>query len=207
MDPTSAKDRAIRSIVGARAELDEALAELERVPIFDPGNVAFAAHALNNYLMVARATVDLLAASVADHPNAEVRGWLEGLGHATTLMSSVASQLLNNAEHGDPKLLIRQVDLGVLVARAAEFYQRIAERKRIRVHLEEAPAGVAVYTDRVAVAAVLDNSRTRSSSRGPRPRCASLCGSSRDGCCAVSRMKGRGSAPRIRRASSSGGPA
>jgi len=40
------------AILRAQAELEQALRELEKMPAFDPGVVAFSAHALNNYLSV-----------------------------------------------------------------------------------------------------------------------------------------------------------
>jgi len=48
----SEKEEATAAILRARVELEQALRELEKMPAFDPGVVAFSAHALNNYLSV-----------------------------------------------------------------------------------------------------------------------------------------------------------
>jgi hypothetical protein len=54
----------VSSIARARADLEDALAGLEKLPAFDPGAAAYAAHALNNYLMVARELVEKLGGKI-----------------------------------------------------------------------------------------------------------------------------------------------
>ena len=46
------KEQITATILRAKSELDQALGELEKMPAFDPGAIAFSAHALSNYLMV-----------------------------------------------------------------------------------------------------------------------------------------------------------
>ena len=53
------KEQVTAAILRAQAELEQALGELEKMPAFDPGVVAFSAHALNNYLSVTGATVEV----------------------------------------------------------------------------------------------------------------------------------------------------
>jgi signal transduction histidine kinase len=152
------KDRVATAIVNARADLEQALGDLERLPAFDPGAVVFAAHALTNYLTVAEGTVDLLLLALADHPNAQVRSWLEGVHQTTSLMSHIAGELMKHASiTSAPKLRFDKLDLPLLVQRACAFYRRKADRKKIRITWESQVTHPFVRADRVAVAAVLDN--------------------------------------------------
>lgn len=81
------KEQITATILRAQSELALALGELEKMPSLDPGTIAFSAHALNNYLMVTGLTAELLLLSLADHPDPQIRNWLEGLGHVTKLRS------------------------------------------------------------------------------------------------------------------------
>src|SRR6266478_3322811 len=54
------KEQIVLAIVRARAELEEALYELEKLPAVSQSCVSFAAHALNNFLTVTGGTVELL---------------------------------------------------------------------------------------------------------------------------------------------------
>ena len=141
----------------AKADLDEALFVLEALSPLDPDSINCTAHALNNYLTVAGGTVDLLKAALAGHPEEQVGRWLNGLGHATTLMAHAVSQLMNNAATSAPKYRRDRADVGRLLRRVAEYYAVAAGRKGIRVAVEIAEDLPDVTTDAVAVAAVLDN--------------------------------------------------
>jgi hypothetical protein len=46
------KELVAAAIARAQMDLGEALAELEKIPAVDASSVAFAAHALNNYLTI-----------------------------------------------------------------------------------------------------------------------------------------------------------
>lgn len=138
-------------------ELEEALCELGALPAVDPAAVAFAAHALNNYLTVTGGTVELMLMHLADHPDGQVRIWLEGLQHVTELMSRTVSQLMNASVAPDLTFRFEKVELPTLVRRVCHYYQRVADRKAIRLIAEIADDVQPVWTDRVAVAAVLDN--------------------------------------------------
>jgi len=129
---------------------------LEQLPVFDSGSIAFAAHALSNFLSVIRGTVELLLLSLKDYPKPEVRIRLEALQHAADLMTHTVSQLMNTSTAVAPRLILDKVDLPLLVRKCCDYYERVAARKQIRVMFtptETTPA----WTDRVAVAAVLDN--------------------------------------------------
>jgi two-component system sensor histidine kinase/response regulator len=151
------KEQATAAILRAQAELEQALSELEKMPAFDPGVVAFSAHALNNYLSVTGGTVELLLKSLVDYPDPQVRNWLEGLGHVTELMRHTVSQLMTSSTHKEVKLRFLKWDLVPLVRRTCNYYQRLAERKHISIVYEPGSNIPPVWTDPVAVAAVLDN--------------------------------------------------
>lgn len=153
----SEKEQATAAILRAKAELEQAICELEKLPAFDPGAVYFTAHALNNYLTVTRGTVELLLRSLSDHPNHEVRNWLEGLGHLTELMGQTVGQLVTSSNPEDTRLRFLKWDLAPLVRRACNYYQRIADRKDISIVYEPANDIPPVWTDPVAAAAVMDN--------------------------------------------------
>src|SRR2546430_8266809 len=97
MSVAETKERVAASIARARTDLEQALADLEHLPEVDARAVAFAAHALGNYLAVTGGTADLLLGSLADHPDRQVRLWLEGISHATNLMTHLATELLRHA--------------------------------------------------------------------------------------------------------------
>jgi len=153
----SEKEQATAAILRAQAELEEALSELEKMPAVNPGVVAFSAHALNNYLTITGGTVELLLRTLVDHPNPQIRNWLEGLGHVTELMRHTVSQLMTSSAPKDAKLRFLKWDLAPLVRRTCNYYQRIADRKNIFIVCESASDIPPVWTDPVAAAAVLDN--------------------------------------------------
>jgi signal transduction histidine kinase len=145
------------SITRAQQDLAQALAELEKVSTYAPGSIAFATHALNNYLTVTGAAVELIARRLEDHPDTQVRVWLEGLGHATDMMSNIVNQLMNAAMSADVKLRFEAVDFALMVERFRDFYQRAASRKSIELVLWPHAEIPLVWTDRVAIASVFDN--------------------------------------------------
>src|SRR5436309_5078914 len=204
MSVAETKERVAASIVRARADLEQALADLEHLPEVDARAVAFAAHALGNYLAVTGGTADLLLGSLADHPDRQVRLWLEGISHATNLMTHLATELLRHASKTyQPRLSFEPVDVSVLIERVCHFYRRKAAEKQISItpdlHVEEPDA----RADRVAVAVVMDNlSRTRSSTRRMTGSCECSSGPNPASSCAACRTRGRGSAKRTRRSSS-----
>jgi signal transduction histidine kinase len=151
------KEHVASAIARAQAELAEALAKLERIPAFDAGSVAFAAHALNNYLTVSGVAIQLIMKSLADYPDPQVKIWLEGLQQSTNLMERTVRQLMFKSEPQETKFRIEEVDMPTLVQRACDYYQRLADLKKIRVNARSVVDVFPVWTDRVAIAAVLDN--------------------------------------------------
>ena len=151
------KDRVAAAVERARVELDRALEELARLPAFDPGVVGFATHALKNYLTVAEGTLELMGAKLNEHPDEDVRTSLQYLRQATDLMSHTVGQLMSLSVAGGPRLVFTSFDPVTALQRACDFYQRIANRKQIKIICEPAAGVPFLWTDRVAVAAVLDN--------------------------------------------------
>lgn len=145
------------AIVNAKANLDDALVALEKMPAFDAQSVAFSAHALNNYLAVTTGTVELVLSRMAGHDDAQVRVWLEAVQHATHLMARVVGHLLNAAPSTNSPYRFESFDLATMVQRACSYYQRVADRKGIRLTLGPVVGVPLAWADRVAVAAVLDN--------------------------------------------------
>jgi hypothetical protein len=120
------------AIAKALSNLGEALAELEKIPAFDARSAAFAAHALNNYQTVTTGTVELLQSRLANHPDDELRAWLEGTQHANKLMARLVEQLTNTAAQPGAPLQMEWFDLPTLVQRACRFFQRWALRRSPR---------------------------------------------------------------------------
>lgn len=152
-----AKARAVTSIEQAREQLERALSELDEMPAFNPSLVGFIAHALTNYVTVISATTELLQGALKGHPDPEIATWLDGLSHAANLMHHTIGRLLHVSAPSDFALKDDYIDLPLLFSRAARYYERIAETKRIEI-VVNAPAGVPLaWADRVAVAVVADN--------------------------------------------------
>ena len=154
MDP---KNEILTSLQKAQGELENALTNLSQLPAFDVSRVRFAVHTLSNYLTVTAASVDLIQLHFNEHPDKELRIWLERLQHATALMRHTVLELMNAPVAEAEEFFWEKVDLPTLVRRACDYYQRVADRKQIAISLEADVPLPLVWADRVAVAAVLDN--------------------------------------------------
>ena len=146
---TTSKDKVVTSISKAKADLEQALADLEHLPSFDSGTIAFAAHALSNFLAVINGTTELLLLSLKDYDEVRVRNSLEGLRHAAGLMIHTVNQLMNTSAQSNPRLIHDNVNLALLVKRACQYYEGIAARKRIGIVFSSTEVPNA-WTDRVA---------------------------------------------------------
>src|SRR6187399_2929910 len=121
------KEQTFNALTKAKADLDEALESLERLPILDPGKVGFTAHALNNYLSVIHGTLHLLLRSLRDHESPDVIRWLEGLDHTTDLMGHALGHLLNNAAlQSNATLKFGAVALATVARRWCDYYRKIS---------------------------------------------------------------------------------
>ena len=151
------KDAVITSLQTAQTELERALATLAQLPAFDEGHVQFAAHTLSNYLTVVAAGVELLELHLNDHPDEQTQRWLQALRHATDLMAHTVLQLMNTPRADREQFLWEKIDFPTLVRRACDHYRRVADRKQISITTQFDVSPVFIWSDRVAVAAVLDN--------------------------------------------------
>jgi signal transduction histidine kinase len=157
VDVLESKDQAASAIRRAQAELAQALSDLEKTSAFDPGSVAFVAHSLNNFLVVTSGTVEMLRIHLGDLADAQAKAWLDGLDHATALMTRTVRQLVNASASIASQLQFDRVDLPLLVRRACTYFQQAADRKGIRLVVETDEALPPVCSDRVVLAAVLEN--------------------------------------------------
>jgi signal transduction histidine kinase len=155
--PRHSKDDVATAIHDAQADLEHALAQLARLPAFDPMAVGVATHALTNYLTVMHAGVQLLREAWQTRDEARVHTLLQNVEHATDLMQNMVAQLRGVATAGPPTLLRHPVDLVLLAQRVYDYYQPLAARKQLRLLYEAAVEPRVLETDLVALAAVLDN--------------------------------------------------
>jgi hypothetical protein len=195
-----AKARIAASIEDARADLERALAQLEQLSVIDPSTIGYVAHALNNYLTVSSITVEMLQAALRDHPNPEVRTWLDGIYHALDLMLHTIGTLMRISSPGDFPLKRETINLHVLMSRASHFFRRIANRKQIIIAYRPIGEIPLVRADRVAVAVVAENllsNAIKFSSQARQFTCKSW--QKRRMSCARSATRGQESVRRIRR--------
>ena len=155
--PGSSVEPVAEAINRAQRELALAMSELGRVSTLEAGSVAFAAHTLNNYLNVATATLELVDITLEGHHDPQLHVWLESLKHATSLMARTVSQLMNASVGQDLTLRRESLRPSAMAERAAQFYQRIAQDKEIQVIFTGVFNAPVIDSDRVAVAAIIDN--------------------------------------------------
>lgn len=152
------KEKVLDAIAKAQTELQQALADLEQLPVIDPGAVNFAAHALKNFLTVTDGTCQLLLAALAERPDPQVHIWVEGLQRASYMMSNILNGLTPQGKSGTDLLLkFEKVDLPLLVRRCCAYAQNLAELKNLQIIFESRADWPYVRTDRIVVAVVLDN--------------------------------------------------
>ncbi len=152
-----AKHSVLDSLVAARNELNNAMAQLESLPAFDPGTVGYAAHAIHNYLTVTNATLDLIEPALTGQVDAETRKWFAALRQSTVLMEHTVNQLINASACQEPTFLMTTVNVCRLVQLGCEYYRALAARKDIRIECTSAVDEIYVRSDPVAIGAVLDN--------------------------------------------------
>jgi signal transduction histidine kinase len=150
--------RAAAAAIGrAQADLEHAVQQIERLPAIDVHTIAVAAHGLTSFLTITGAVVDMLIPLVRDHPDREVRRWLDGLAHATVLMTHTVSQLMNSSVSLPITLNVEDVDVVRLVERACAYYQRRAEEKAVTLRVHPGAGVPEIRTDRVLLAAIADS--------------------------------------------------
>ena len=153
---TDSKARVAASIEKAKADLDRALVDLDRLSVSDPAAIGYIAHALNNYLTVATATVELLQLSLSQ-AQPEVIAWLDGLHHLADLMQHTVGKLLGASAPSAFRLKPDVVNVPQLMERACQYYDRVARGKQIKLVCQSVGDVPLAWADRVAVAVVADN--------------------------------------------------
>jgi signal transduction histidine kinase len=151
------KHAAAEAIARAQASLEAAVGELDKLPALDARSIALAAHALSNFLTVSGGVVELLVPKLREHPDPQVTMWIEALGHTTDLMAHTVGQLMSNSVGIATRLQSEDLDLPRLAQRVCTYYTRHARPKGIEMALTVEDGMRPVRTDRVLVAAVLDN--------------------------------------------------
>jgi signal transduction histidine kinase len=141
----------------AQTELIEAVAELEKIPNFGAGTAACAAHALNNYLAVICAAVQLIMRRLETHGDKQISEWLNSVIHATDLMRNVVSELATGSVSSETTFRFEKVDLALSLRRFCDFYEEAASHKLIRLIVDSGDDVAPVLTDRVAILSVIDN--------------------------------------------------
>jgi len=147
----------VLDIARARADLDRALARLESLATDDRQRVSYSAHALNNYLMVVSTTLHFLRKRLVLNQDPDVRRSLDSLRQATNLMMSTARGVLTAVPDVLPPLLFEEASLSDISEGICREYSAIARRKRVRIVWKGPSTRDRLFTDRVAVGAVLDN--------------------------------------------------
>jgi signal transduction histidine kinase len=157
MTTTESLAQVAQAIEDAKAQLDRALFELDQLPAFDASTVGFVAHAMNNYLTITDATVSLLSHALRGHPNRDIGIWLDGLRHTAALMHHTIGRLLRASTPSQFPLKPDHVNVQVLMERACEYYQRMADSKKLKISCTPVGDVPPAWADRVAVAVVADN--------------------------------------------------
>jgi signal transduction histidine kinase len=157
MTTTESLAQVAQAIEDAKANLDRALSELDRLPAFDASTVGFVAHAMNNYLTITDATVSLLSHELRSYSNRDVGIWLEGLRHTAALMHHTIGRLLRASTPSQFPLKPDHVNVQVLMERACEYYRRVADSKQLKISCTAVGDVPPAWADRVAVAVVADN--------------------------------------------------
>jgi signal transduction histidine kinase len=169
-DMSDQKDPIGSFITKAQENLEQALAELEKLPATDLSSVAFATHALNNYLMVADATLLVLRRDLGNDQGSAVNTLLSNLDHLTQLMTFTVARLMNAAAKTIMPIQITEVDLATVARRISDYHQRSARYKDIQILYAQTGAIAPIWTDRVSVAAVLESLLSNAVKYSPRGR-------------------------------------
>jgi signal transduction histidine kinase len=148
---------AAEAIETAIAELSNALADLDRMPVYDKSVIGFVAHAMDNYLSVSEATLDLIEGAVGTRKNSEIASWFDGLRHLGDLMQHTVGRLLSVTPPEEFPLKAERVDLSVLMGRACDYYRANARQRHLEIVCRTLGDVPPAWADRAAVAVVADN--------------------------------------------------
>jgi signal transduction histidine kinase len=151
------KREAGAAIARAQADLESAVTELQRLPALDLHSLALAVQAMTSFLTVTGAVVEMLIPVLRHHPDRQISVWLDGLAHATALMSHTTSQLMNSSASLPPMLRIQYVDVAQLAERACAYYGRTASQNGVELSFRSEGDVPIIRSDRVLLAAVFDS--------------------------------------------------
>ena len=154
---TDAKHRTAAALARASQELDRALRELDQIETYDPALVGHVAHALSNYISVTAATVEMLRLNLRDHPDPDVRNWVDGIGHAADLMMHSVNRLVSHSSARDFPLKLERVNLALLMDRACDYYRHKPGAEHVPITCTALDPLPLAWGDRVAIAVVADN--------------------------------------------------
>ena len=148
--------RVTESIENAIADLSLALVEMDRLADSGP-TIAWVAHAMNTYLSVNEATLDLVKRKLGDQAGADVAKWLDGLKHLGDMMHHSMGRLLRTSTPAEFPLKLDYVNVPVLMTRACEYYRTTAAHRQLTIVCRTIGEVPLAWADRVAVAVVADN--------------------------------------------------
>jgi len=157
MSYVSTKAELSRAIEHARRDLDESLDQLAKLPPVDADRLSYAAHALNNYLMVVSTISRILERDIGVTSGVDVKARFEALNEATHLMKAAVRQLVVPIDEGAPKLIFLPLNLTLVATAACDEYEPIAGDKNIQIIREVMTRPVTVWSDRIALGAAIDN--------------------------------------------------
>jgi signal transduction histidine kinase len=152
-----AKTRAAASIAQAKADLDNALLEIDSIRTVDPSMVGLVAHALGNYISVTAATVEMLQLTLRDYPDPDVAMWIDGIGHAADLMQHSVGRLVAASPPRDFVVKMEHVNLGLMMERTCQYHRRRADARQVRITCRVVGHVPLVWADRVALAMIADD--------------------------------------------------
>ena len=122
------------SIEEAMGHLSQALVELDRVPAYDKATIGSVAHAMDNYLSVTEATLDLIGQAVRENRNlSEVVTWLEGLRQLANLMYHTVGRLIRVSTPSEFPLKPEYMNLTTMMDRAVSYYRTNAGEKHLKI--------------------------------------------------------------------------
>jgi two-component system sensor histidine kinase/response regulator len=156
-EAASAIARAQAEYDRARIDLERAHARMDSLTADDRQQSTYVAHAFNNYLFVVSSMVELIERKVSPRGDSQVENWLDSLKHETNRMLIASRRVLTAAPDAVPPLLSEPASLAEIAAGVCVVYRHMASQKRVRITCKGPAKPDRVLTDRVAVAAVLDN--------------------------------------------------
>jgi signal transduction histidine kinase len=153
----SAITRARADFERARTDLDRAHARMDSLAADDRERSTYFVHAFNNYLFVVSSMVELIQRKLTRQGNVQVTRWLDSVKHETNRMLITSRGVMTATPDALPPLLSEPASLAEIASGVCVVYRQMALQKRVRITCKGPAKRDRVRTDRVAVAAVLDN--------------------------------------------------